>query len=365
MRVLVFGGTGAMGKYLVDLLAKRGDKVFVTSRQRITTDNDNVVYIQGNAHDRVFLESILFERYDAIIDFMVYKKEEFEQRYEKLLNSTNHYIFLSSCRVYSDSANPITEETERILDVCTDEEYLMTDEYALSKARQENLLIQSARKNWTVIRPYITYNPERLQLGTFEKEQWLQRVLMGKTIVFPREVAEKTTAMTSGFNVAEIMLELIGNKNAMGECVQIVTFETKTWKEILDIYCGVLEDVTGSKVKILLIENNTVIPRILKNQYQLKYDRLYNRSFDSHKVCGLCGKDFEYFSIKKGLEDTLKEFLTDNKKFKRKSWELDAYMDKVAGERTSLKYIPTMKEKIKYIIARYTPYFSIVYRRQR
>lgn len=52
---------------------------------------------------------------------------------------------------------------------------LSIDEYAITKAHQENLLINSKNKNWTIIRPYITYSEQRLQLGTFEKEDWLYR----------------------------------------------------------------------------------------------------------------------------------------------------------------------------------------------
>ena len=42
---------------------------------------------------------------------------------------------------------------------------------ALQKAREENLLLKSDSRNWTIIRPYITYYDERLQLGVFEKKR--------------------------------------------------------------------------------------------------------------------------------------------------------------------------------------------------
>ena len=85
---------------------------------------------------------------------------------------------------YANENGRITEKSKRLLDVCTDEEYLKTDEYALTKVRQENILLSSGKKNWTIIRPYITYNVERLQLGVYEKENWLYRALHGRSIVF-------------------------------------------------------------------------------------------------------------------------------------------------------------------------------------
>ena len=61
----------------------------------------------------------------------------------------------------------ITEESERLLDTSIDQDFLSTDEYSLTKARQEDILQSSKQKNWTIIRPYITYGTSRLQLGTW------------------------------------------------------------------------------------------------------------------------------------------------------------------------------------------------------
>lgn len=362
MRILVLGGTGAMGVHLVRILSDQGNEIYVTSRKRKVSENNSITYIQGNAHELEFVESLLEKQFDVIVDFMVYTEDEFKQRVEKFLSATKQYIFLSSCRVYAETDGPITEKSSRILDVCMDEEYLRTGEYALAKARQENLLIHSEKKNWTIIRPYITYSDERLQLGAYEKEQWLERAIRGKTIVFSEEITKRTTTMTSGMDVAMVMAKLIGNEKARGECIQIAGPENKTWREILEIYLKVIERKTSKTPRVLYIDNNTVIEKIMRNQYQVKYDRLYNRRFDSEKVNQICDEEIQYCGIEQGLVNCLEEFLDNRRVFKNKSWELDAYMDKVSGERTVLSDIPSMKEKMKYIIARYLPYFRIAYR---
>lgn len=154
-------------------------------------EGDNIHYVVGNAHDMAFLENILNEKYDAILDFMVYKPEEFRDRYIKFLENTSQYVFLSSARVYADSPDALIEESsKRLLDTSKDQEFLQTNEYSLAKAREEDLLLKSDSQNWTIIRPYITYYDERLQLGVFEKETWLRRALAGKKIVFSRNIAE-------------------------------------------------------------------------------------------------------------------------------------------------------------------------------
>ena len=49
---------------------------------------DNIHYVVGNAHDMAFLENILKEKYDSILDFMVYKPEEFRDRHIKFLDNS-------------------------------------------------------------------------------------------------------------------------------------------------------------------------------------------------------------------------------------------------------------------------------------
>ena len=183
MKILVLGGTGAMGVDLVKILGECGEEVTVTSRSERKSAFDNVKYVKGDAHDTVFLHTLLAEKYDAIVDFMIYNTEEFKVRCDLLLSATDQYLFLSSSRVYADSKTPITEDSPRLLDVTTDSEYLKTDAYALTKARQENLLRESGKTNWTIIRPYITYSNQRLQLGVYEKELCMVRLSFSQKLL--------------------------------------------------------------------------------------------------------------------------------------------------------------------------------------
>lgn len=112
MKILVLGGTGAMGKPVVKILGARGHRVDVTTRKARNDEDDNIHYVVGNAHDMAFLENILNEKYDAILDFMVYKPEEFRDRYIKFLENTSQYVFLSSARVYADSPDPLPSRAE-------------------------------------------------------------------------------------------------------------------------------------------------------------------------------------------------------------------------------------------------------------
>ena len=148
---------------------------------------------------------------------------------------------------------PITEETPRLLDVSTDEAYLKTDEYGLAKARQEDLLRDSGRKNWTVIRPSITFSEGRLQLGVLEKEAWLYRALHGRSIVFSEDIANKVTTMTYGWDVAKGIESIVSNPKALGEIFHITSKESFKWHEILTLYLNVLEQNLGKRPQVVTV----------------------------------------------------------------------------------------------------------------
>ena len=358
----MLGGTGAMGVDLIKILAARNDVVIVTSRNRHVSEYDNVKFICCNAHnDSELFQLVEREKdFDAIVDFMVYYNiNQFQSRMEFLLKHTSQYIFLSSSRVYADSDELLKELSPRLLDVSNDYDYLTTHEYALEKAREENLLIESGYANWTIIRPYITFSEIRLQLGVLEKEQWLYRALHGRSIVFSKDIADHITTLTRGKDVAIGIAKLIGNTKALGQVFHITTTEFIRWHELLDEYLEVIEQLIGHKPNVVWTDNSDNVGRIMKNHYQIVYDRLYDRQFDNSKLQAVCEEANTFQSIKEGVHECLGAFINDAKydfRMNEINWKYMAYADIVAKERTPLKEIPSLKKKIKYLIWRYTPY---------
>lgn len=350
--VLVLGGTGAMGKSLVDILEKKGFDVFVTSRKE-RQSRSNVTYIKGNAKSLDFLKGLLNKRYDAFVDFMSYSTSEFRERYRLFLNSTNQYVFISSARVYAESEKPITEESPRLLDVCEDEEYLKTDEYALSKARQEDLLLKSQNHNYTIIRPSLTYNDYRLQLVISEKEEWLCRALKGRSIVLPQDIMNVKNSMAWGGDVANALSKIVLNEKAYGQTIQIASEEALSWAEILDIYQNVLLQRLGRKAKIVYAPNALELARKLGRYYQIKYARAVNRTFDCGKLKSIIGSDFMFSSPTDGLTLCLNNFL-NTPKFNTIPIYPYAYFDRLAYEHTNLSAFTGIKDKLKYLFGRYT-----------
>lgn len=350
MKILLLGGTGAMGLHLIEILSKdKKNQVVVTSRGK-RDNNQNVTYLKGDAHDLGFIQPVLAESWDVIIDFMVYNTAKFNQRLDLLLSATKQYVFLSSARVYSSTTNKITESQPRLLDVVVDDEYLATDEYALTKARQENSLLKSEYKNWTVIRPYITFSDERLQLGVLEKEDWLYRALQGRPIVFAKEMLDKVTTLTYGFDVATGICAVIGKKQALSQTFHITSNQSLPWRDVLNSYLTVLEKHLGYRPKVVLQDVNDFY-KCHPAKYQIKYDRLFDRKFDNCKINEFINVS-EFADVHLALQQGLGSFLS-NQRFKAINWQAEAKKDKACGVVASLKEIPTFKKKIRYLLSRY------------
>jgi nucleoside-diphosphate-sugar epimerase len=349
MRVLVLGGTGAMGNHLVKLLSDKGIETVVTTRSNRKAE-EKIKYVQGNALEIEFLKTILDDKWDAIIDFMVYSTKGFKERVNLLLASTSQYVFLSSARVYAETTLPIKETSPRLLDVTDDAEYLSTDEYALTKARQEDVLINSGLSNWTIIRPYITYSEDRLQLGVLEKEDWLYRALHGRTIIFSEDINFRKTTLTYGQDVAKGILAVIGNSSTVGEKFHITVDSAIRWDDVLNIYLDVLEKTIGKRPKVVL-EDLEHFVKSHPASYQINYDRLYNREFDNSKINTYI-ETKHFVNTRVGLKNSLEKFL-EKPDFKNINWRTEALKDKASNEITPIFEIKSVIEILKYLVYRF------------
>lgn len=314
-KYLLLGETGALGAYVVNCLAEKDVDIFVTSRQK-RNDFKNVHYLLGDAHDLNFINRIIplypdSKTYDLIIDFMHYSTKEFSQRAEYFLKAASQYIFLSSARVYADSEELITEESSRLLDVLQDSEYLMTDDYPLAKARAEDILTALPYNNYTIVRPYISYAEERLQLGVFEKEYWLRRALLGKNIIITDSIAESYTTLTFAGDVAKGICALIECKSTYGQAIQIMQNNPVKWKEVINVYRDVIKEKRGLDVSVIYVTEEELF-YCYPNVYPIIYDRKYNRIFDNKNIS-------KYVDTSKfqepliGLRKCLSEFLDGGK----------------------------------------------------
>ncbi len=299
-KVLVLGGTGAMGRYCVPELLRLGHKVDVAALDAPESNNPNLRYIVGNVKEEGVTEKLLKEgNYDAVVDFMTYGTKEFEKIHKVFLENTKHYILLSSCRVFADCP-PITEKSPRLLDVCTDPEFMATDDYALYKAREEDMLRNSGKTNWTICRPATTFSTGRYQLVTLEAEHFVHRMRMGKTVVLPKEAMDKEATLGWGGDVGVMIARLVLNDKAYGEDFNVATGEHHTWREIAAMYT----ELCGLKyVEVPYEDYLEILGGGIWRKYQLLYARMFTRITDNSKILKVADmKQSELMPLYEGLK---------------------------------------------------------------
>lgn len=354
MRVLLLGGSGAIGTHLAKILYSLGITVCITSRYPKST-NDKISHIQGNAKDIHFLKKITETNWDAIVDFMNYSEEEFIERINILLSNTDNYCFLSSSRIYANSGKTLlTEKSPILLRTENDEDYLKSNEYGLAKAKEEQVIVNSGKINWTIFRPYIIYSEKRFQLGNLEKEDWLQRVIEGKSIILQKSLCDKYTTLTYSPDAGEIIAAIIMSPKSKSQVYNIVdgAKHSLTWGKIAKIYQEILEKKLCRKVNIKYLTDAQFRKlRTGKSYYQTSHDRMYNRVFDNRKILSFKKED-SFIPLQEGLENSLTKFLK-SPKFMFKNYAQEALIDRFTGEHTNISSIPSIKNKLIYLYYRY------------
>ena len=304
-RVLVIGSTGAMGHYVTKYLLEMGHYVTGVALDDQRIQSDRLTHIKANARDLEFLRPLVEQKFDGIVDFMSYPpdaKRFFTDYYKLYLDNTDHYIFLSSCRVYADEEVPVRETSPRLLDVSKDEALLASYDYCMHKARAEDLMWGSDYNNFTIVRPATTFSEMRYQLVTLEAKHTVGRAAKGKKVVVPSQAKDKPATLCWGGDVAKMIARLMFKPETMREAYNVCSSESRTWGEIAEYYkeiCG-LEAVWVDKEDYLKIRDAEVKT---STRWQLEYARLFHRVTDNSKMLAVTGlKQSDFMTLKDALK---------------------------------------------------------------
>ena len=306
-KLLFIGGNGALGVYLTEEALKAGYKVDVLCLENDKSDNENLSFIQHDGKDYEFLSELMKNKYDAIVDFMIYQSvEEYSPFADLYMKNTDHYLFLSSYRVYADEC-PLTEKSPRLLDVEKPDDFVCKNEYSIYKAEEENYIRSTEYKNWTILRPSITYSKRRFQLTILEANVFVWRMKKGKTVVLPEGAMNVEGTLSWAGDFGKAVIRLIFNEKAYCEAFTISTSEHHKWKEIADIY----SEIGG--LKYVTVDNETFINELYDGwchaKQQLIYDRCVNRVIDNSKLLNATGLSQEdYIKLRDGLKMELSAY---------------------------------------------------------
>jgi nucleoside-diphosphate-sugar epimerase len=175
-RIVVIGGSGHVGTYLLPALIQLGHEVVNVSRGTASPYRQHAAWkaIEQVAIDRKAEEAkgsfgvrIADLNPDIVVDMILFKLEGAQQLVEALRGKIEHYIFCSSIWVYGHATTVPSVETDPTNGI---------DEYGTDKAKIERWLSQQARRNgfpatsfrpghivgqgWVPINPQANTNPD-------------------------------------------------------------------------------------------------------------------------------------------------------------------------------------------------------------
>lgn len=293
-KVLLIAGGGTLGMYTAQELLKLGHKVDIICLEDHVSHNENLRFFKNYATVEYLQELFKENRYDGIVNFLHYKSVEGYKPFHELLSkNTDHLIFLSSYRVYADVQHPITEDAPQLIDVVKDDPvFFETEDYALPKSRAERYLAQeSGTKNWTIVRPVISFSQLRMDLGMVSGQVVIKASKKGTPVRLPAAMKDLTAGLDWAGNSGKIIANLLFKEETKGQAYTISTAQNLTWGQVAEIYA---EELGVSFDWIEADYPNTL--------WVWRYDRAFDRRIDNSKVLaatGLTMADFK--SIREGI----------------------------------------------------------------
>ncbi|MBQ7171114.1 MAG: hypothetical protein IJR89_02430 [Clostridia bacterium] len=282
-KVLLLAGGGTLGSYTALELLKAGCSVDVVCMEEIRSYQKNLRYIRAKIDEAFLHEFLGGRRYDAIVDFLHYTNvKEFPRKFDFLCSRTDRYVFLSSYRVYADEEHPVRETSPQLLDTVGRTGLLARDTYGLTKSENERYIRVSPHKNWTIVRPLISFSRFRFDLVTLGGLHLIPRYLAGKELLLPEEARDKHAALGWAGNVGMLIARLLFAPEAEGEDFIVGNDENLTWEEIAQIYhevMGLRFRWVPAELYLQVCTGNSDGDRII-----LLHDRLYDREIDNEKV---------------------------------------------------------------------------------
>jgi nucleoside-diphosphate-sugar epimerase len=153
MRVLVFGGTGFVGRPIVESALARGhDVTLVTRGLSDASAFPGAARITGERTDPAVLAKVAAESFDLVFDTSGYLPREIRAAAAALARGRVHYAFVSSISVVADFTGP-RDESVALAAALDDDGELTVERYGGLKVACENAARAAFGDRTLVVRP--------------------------------------------------------------------------------------------------------------------------------------------------------------------------------------------------------------------
>ena len=240
MDVLVVGGNRFVGYELAWRLLAGGHRLTLFNRGSLRDPfGERVERLRGDRTAGDFSRLLAGRRFDAVVDFAVFRGEEAAEAAESLKGRVGHYVMISTGQVYLVRAprpSPAGEadyEGPLMAAPASPREKEEWD-YGMGKRAAEDVLVGA----WAAAR----FPSTRLRLPMVNGERdyhrrlegYLWRLLDGGPLILP-DGGERPTRHVYGAAVARAIEGLLGRHDTFGEAYNLAQDETPSVREILAI----------------------------------------------------------------------------------------------------------------------------------
>ncbi len=243
MRVVIIGGTGHVGTYLVPRLVAAGHEVINVSRNERAPYNPHSAWkdVKHVTIDRTTAEAdgafgpaIRDLEPDAVIDMICFKLESAQHLVEALRGNVQHFLHCGTIWVHGPSVEvPTTEMQPRH----------PFGEYGIQKAEIEAYLLKEARQNWfpaTCLHPGHIVGPGWVPLnpaGHFNPVVF-EKLAHGEELALPN-IGMETVHHVHADDVAQAFMQALANwVAAIGESFHVVSSAAMTLRGYAEATAG-------------------------------------------------------------------------------------------------------------------------------
>ena len=344
MKLLVVGGTGVLSTAVVKEALARGLDVSVINRgHRKHLIPEGVELIQADVRDADYLRAALSgRRFDAVIDFICYNREQISHSLDLFGDVAEQYIFISSSCVYDTSLpGAKAEDAPKGLQAWSySTDKWACEEYLAGRAAEEGI-------NYTVVRPCVTYDDTRIPYGIMPAYgyHWTlaARILAGKPVITWDGGAARWNMMrVEDFAVG--IVGLVGNPLAYGEAFNICGDEPVSWSEVLDT----LGRILGREVKRLDISSGR-LKQFCPDRAGEISGRARDAIIDNARIKRVVPEFRQRISLEEGIRRTLDAYRSQQ--YQRGiDWQFDALWDSIAGRPRCVNYLGTasLRDRLVY-----------------
>jgi 2'-hydroxyisoflavone reductase len=238
MRLLVLGGTGFVGRHIVEGALARGDEVTLFNRGRTAPELfPGVELLRGDrAGDLRALDGA--GPWDAAIDVTGYRPEEVAASSRRLADRVERLTFISTISVYDDGSQPGVDESAALAPLTGGGG---SEDYGALKALCEREAEAALPGRTLIVRPGIVAGPHDLS-NRFS--WWVARCARGGRVLAPG-APERPVQLIDARDLADFVLAMTaagetGVFNAVGE--------EMSWGEMLDATCRTAAAGAGAEL---------------------------------------------------------------------------------------------------------------------